>query len=101
MIKELNRNNKTNWYEKIQLEMTLQDLQILYDCLGAVPIEYLKEKHKYTSLNYLDDLICDIAADLYGDLDKILSEHNGITDDDKMVNTEVELSMNIGDNKNE
>ena len=23
------KNNKTNWYEKIQLEMTLQDLQIL------------------------------------------------------------------------
>ena len=52
MIKEINRNNETNWFEKIQLEMNLQDLQILYDCLGAVPNKYLMEKHKYTSLNY-------------------------------------------------
>lgn len=94
MIKELNRNNKTNWYEKIQLEMTLQDLQILYDCLGAVPNKYLIEKHKHTSLNYIDDLMCsEISSDLYEGLNKILSEHNGITDDDKMVNLNVELEI--------
>lgn len=89
MIKELNRNNKTNWYEKIQLEMNLQDLQVLYDCIGAVPNKYLEEKHKYTSFNYIDD----IAVDLYEGLNKILSEHNGITDDDKMVNLNVELEI--------
>ena len=89
MIKELNRNNKTDWYEKIQLEMTLQDLQVLYDCLGAIPNEYLEEKHKYTSFNYIND----IAIDLYESLDKILSEHNGITDDNKMVNLNIELEM--------
>ena len=100
MIKEINRNNETNWFEKIQLEMTLQDLQILYDCLGAVPNKYLIEKHKYTSLNYIDDTMCsgisicsDITNDLYESLDKILSEHNGITDDNKMVNLNVELEI--------
>ena len=89
MIKEINRNNETNWYEKIQLEMNLQDLQILYDCLGAVSNKYLKEKHKHTSFNYIDD----IAIDLYEGLDKILLEHNGITDDNKMVNLNIELEM--------
>ena len=96
MIKEINRNNETNWFEKIQLEMNLQDLQILYDCLGAVPNKYLIEKHKYTSLNYINDSnsFCnDITSDLYESLNKILSKHNGITDDDAMVNLNVELEI--------
>ena len=89
MIREINRNNETNWYEKIQLEMNLQDLQVLYDCIGAVPNKYLEEKHKHTSFNYIDD----ITIDLYEGLNKLLSEHNGITDDNKMVNLNVELEM--------
>lgn len=98
MIREINRNNKTNWYEKIQLEMTLQDLQILYDCLGAVPNKYLIEKHKYTSLNYIDDSMCsEISSDLYEGLNKILSEHNGITDDDTMINSDIELVIYKGE----
>ena len=98
MIRELNRNNKTNWYEKIQLEMTLQDLQILYDCLGAVPNKYLIEKHKYTSLNYIDSSICgDITSDLYESLNKIISEHNGVTDDNAMINSDIELVILKGE----
>lgn len=100
MIKELNKTNKTNWYEKIQLEMTLQDLQILYDCLGGVPIKYLVKKHENTSLNYIDNSICSgIVDDLYNGLDKILSEHNGITDDNMMVNTNIELDIKNGDDE--
>ena len=89
MIRELNRNNKTNWSEKIQLEMNLSDLQVLYDCIGAVPNKYLEEKHKNTSFNYIDD----ITIDLYEGLNRLLSEHNGITDDNKMVNLNVELEI--------
>lgn len=89
MIRELNRNNKTNWSEKIQLEMNLSDLQILYDCIGAVPNKYLEEKHKNTSFNYIDD----ITIDLYEGLNRLLSEHNGITDDNKMINLNVELEI--------
>ena len=89
MIRELNRNNKTNWSEKIQLEMNLSDLQVLYDCIGAVPNKYLEEKHKNTSFNYIDD----ITIDLYEGLNRLLSEHNGITDDNKMVNLNVELDI--------
>lgn len=98
MIREINRNNETNWYEKIQLEMSLQDLQILYDCLGAVPNKYLIEKHKYTSLSYIDNSICsDITNDLYESLNKILSEHNGITDDNAMINSDMELVILKGE----
>ena len=89
MIRELNRNNKTNWSEKIQLEMNLSDLQVLYDCIGAVPNKYLEKKHKNTSFNYIDD----ITIDLYEGLNRLLSEHNGITDDNKMVNLNVELEI--------
>ena len=98
MIKEINRNNKTDWFERIQLEMTLQDLQILYDCLGAVPNKYLIEKHKYTSLNYIDNSICgDITSDLYESLNKVISEHNGITDDNAMINSDIELVIYKGE----
>ena len=98
MIKEINRNNKTDWFERIQLEMTLQDLQILYDCLGAVPNKYLIEKHKYTSLNYIDSSICsDITSDLYESLNKIISEHNGVTDDNAMINSDIELVIYKGE----
>jgi hypothetical protein len=98
MIREINRNNETNWHEKIQLEMNLQDLQILYDCLGAVPNKYLIEKYKYTSLNYIDSSICgDITSDLYESLNKIISEHNGVTDDNAMINSDIELVILKGE----
>lgn len=93
MIRELNRNNKTNWYEKIQLEMTLQDLQILYDCIGAVPIEYIKIKHKNTPFNLMESMYDDISVNLYDGLHTIISEHNGVTDDDEMVNIYLGLEM--------
>ena len=40
MIKELNDNVTPNWGETIRLEMDLEDLQIIYDCVGAVPLKY-------------------------------------------------------------
>lgn len=90
MIRELNRNTETNWGEKIQLEMTLQDLQVIYDCIGSVPSKYLEEKHKYTTFK---PLYGNIINNLYEDLDIILMEHNGITDSNKMVDTNVELEI--------
>ena len=34
MIRELNRNNETDWNERIQLELNLADIQAIYDCVG-------------------------------------------------------------------
>ena len=93
MIRELGRNTITDWYEKIQIELNLHDLQLLYDCLGATPIEYIKEKHKYTPFSLMETVYNDISVDLYEGLHTILSEHNGITDDNKMVNTNIELEV--------
>ena len=93
MIRELGRNTIVDWYEKVQIELNLHDLQILYDCIGATPIEYIKEKHKCTPFNLMETVYNDISVDLYEGLNIILSEHNGITDDDKMVNTNIELEV--------
>ena len=93
MIRELGRKTIVDWYEKVQIELNLHDLQLLYDCIGAVPIEYIKEKHKCTPFNLMETVYNDISVDLYEGLHTILSEHNGITDDDKMVNTNIELEV--------
>ena len=98
MIKELNKNNETNWYEKIQLEMSLQDLQIIFDCIGAIPTKYLEFKHRNTKfgLNYTYNDYCDLANNIYEDLEQIISKHNGITDDDMMINNDIELKLEEG-----
>ena len=96
MIRELNRDTKPNWYEKIQIELTLSDLQILYDCLGTVPMRYEEIKHKYTDFCRERKIYDSISTELYNGLDDILRIHNGITDDNKMVNlcVDVELKEN-------
>ena len=96
MIRELGRNAETNWYEKIQLEMTLSDLQYIYDCIGAVPPKYVEIKHKHSSFNRDESIYRDISTDLYESLHTILSEHNGVTDDDMMINTNIELDIDMG-----
>ena len=95
MIKELGVNDEPNWDEKLQLELSLAELQIIYDCVGAVPIRYLNLKHKENLFTnkYNDSMFHGI----YSDLDDILSKHNGLTDDDIDVDTFVELDIVKGD----
>lgn len=85
MIKELEKAQTVHWDEKIKLEMSLSDLQIIYDCIGAIPIRYLKEKHKNTNfeIKYYNS---QIINDLYEELENIISKYNGITDSNKNVN---------------
>lgn len=96
MIRELGRKTETNWYEKIQLEMTLSDLQYIYDCIGAVPPKYVAIKHKNSPFSMGESTYNDISTDLYDSLHTILSEHNGVTDDNVMINTSVELDIDMG-----
>lgn len=93
MIRELSRNNKTDWYEKIQLELDLQDLQIIYDAIGAIPPKYLEKKHKVTHFHKEEECYIEQLNDLYEDLYVIITEHNGVNDDNIMVNTEIELKL--------
>ena len=96
MIRELGKGTRTDWNEKLNIEMTLQDLQILYDCIGAVPTKYLEEKHKNTIFNTIinQSYSCEeITNDLYESLYTIVSRHNGVVDDNQMVNINVELSL--------
>ncbi len=99
MIRELNRNNETDWNERIQLELNLADIQAIYDCVGAIPDHYLDVKHKLTAFGgrkkgYYGELL----TDLYESLHVILCEHNGVTDDDMMVNPNVSVKV-IGDDE--
>lgn len=92
MIRELNRNNETKWNEKIQIELSLEDLQVVYDCIGAVPPRFINIKHNNTSFNRSNEYHKLLLHGLYEDLHTIISEHNGVTDDDMMI-TEVSLEI--------
>ena len=96
MIKELNKDYKPNWDEKIEISLTLRDLQLIYDCVGAVPLKYLNYKHETSKFTKKYDAT--YFTSLYNELDDLLKAHNGVTDDDVSVNLNVELNMIGGDN---
>ena len=99
MIRELNRNNETDWNEKIQLELNLADIQAIYDCVGVIPDHYLDVKHKLTAFGgHKKGYYGELLTDLYESLHVILCEHNGVTDDDMMVNPNVSIKV-IGDDE--
>ena len=94
MIREINRNNIADWNEKIQIEITLKDLQMLYDCVGSIPFMYIKSRHKDTKFGqYIEITGSKVFTDLYNGLDEIITEHNGVKDDDIMVNDNVNLKL--------
>ena len=83
---------KPNWNESIQLEMTLADLQIIYDCVGAVPLNYLKSKHKNTPFK-MNCYTTDMYTELYEELQDVIKRHNGITDEDECINLDIGLTI--------
>ena len=92
---------KTYWEEKITVELTLADLQLLYDCVGAVPWRYISLRHDKTIfkekilLKNSSNLTC-----LYHELEKIVDKHNGLTDEDSFsnnLNLDVQLEIELED----
>ena len=88
MIRDLTRKSETDWNEKIQIELSLTDLQLIYDAIGVMPIDAVKIKHETTKFNEVLKKYTptDLLGDLYEELHVILTEHNGINDDCPMVN---------------
>ena len=85
MIKEIKSKSKTpNWNEKITLELTLRDLQIIYDAVGSIPPIILKDKHEKRNSSLFHDNVTYNASTLidniYSELENILTEYNGIID---------------------
>ena len=70
--------------------MSLADLQVIYDCVGAVPLDYLKAKHKNTNFK---DYSAIMITDLYEELDNIIYKHYGIGDNNENVNLDITLEM--------
>ena len=94
MIRELSKNTETNWKEKIQLEMTLEDLQTIYECVGAMPSKYIKIKHKHTKFGGHDtSYYTSLLSDIYDSFHVILAEHNGVNDDDVMIHPNISLEI--------
>ena len=94
MVKELNRDCEPNWDEKIEISLSLRDLQLIYDCIGGVPLNYLNHKHKTSK--FLNKYDATYFTRLYNELDEILNFHNGIVDEDTTINY-AELIMTDGD----
>ena len=90
MIKEIKSKSKIpNWNETIKLELTLRDLQIIYDAIGNIQPRIVEEKHeRYGSSLFLfrerESVITYDASslidDIYNELEKILIAYNGIID---------------------
>lgn len=93
MIKELNKDYKPNWDEKIELSLSLKDLQLIYDCIGAVPLKYINKKHEFSV--FRDFFTANDFNNIYNNLDDILVNHNGINDESADVNINIELDMII------
>ena len=92
MIKELRKDNKVDWNEKITIELTLADLQLLYDCIGAVPWHYVTLRHKDTSFKSNAENIS--GSSLYDNLEDILAKHNGLIDyEENNLNLNLNLTL--------
>ena len=100
MIKELNTNKSTNWEEQIELKLSLADLQIIYDCVGAVPLRYLRNKHQNTNFD-AGRYTANIVTNIYHELEDIIFAHNGVTDHDEHANLSGDLVMSIDEDGNE
>ena len=95
MIKELGITNETNWNEKVQIELSVTDLQIIYDCVGAVPLKYLDLKHKNNAFS--NKYNASMVNGIYNELNDILFRHNGLIDDGLDTDTFIELDIVKGD----
>ena len=92
MIIEKTKFNKPNWDEKITLELSLEDLQVLYDCVGSIPWRYIKLRHERTSFKNRADKV--EKLELYDSLEEILKNHNGLIDYDDIENN-LNLNLNL------
>lgn len=85
MIKEIkNELDTPNWDETITLELTLKDLQIIFDAVGDLPPQVIKDKHINSPLHdviFVDTISASKLIDeIYNSLEVIIDKHNGVLD---------------------
>ena len=97
MIEEIkNKTITPNWYREIKLKLNLRDLQIIYDAIGELSPNILKDKHKDSDFldttvsvdnittkvtTPIDDTVAAVLIDeIYSALEIILDKYNGIID---------------------
>lgn len=67
------------WNKTIRIDLTLTELQMIYDCVGSVSFCDIHYKHNDEKWN---NILLPIMVDkLYDDLGKILDDNNGIIDE--------------------
>lgn len=91
MIRELNKNYEPHWNEKLEISLSLRELQLIYDCIGAVPFKYINCKHEKSK--FYKECTAEEFNTIYSNLDDIIRNHNGVTDDDRNVNINLELDI--------
>lgn len=89
MIKELNKNYEPNWNEEIEIKLSLRDLQLIYDCVGAVPLSYINYKHENTKFTKRYDAT--FFTTVYDELDDLIVAHNGVNDESLNINKMLEM----------
>ena len=71
--------------------MSLRDLQLIYDSIGAIPLKYINYKHAGSKFD--KQYTAEEFNNIYNNIDEIIRTHNGVTDDDKSVNIDLELGI--------
>ena len=86
MIKEIkNELDTPNWDKIITLELTLKDLQIIFDAVGDLPPQVIKDKHMNSPLHDIMSIdtisMSNLIDEIYGSLEVIIDKYNGVLDD--------------------
>lgn len=77
-------NEKPQWKKVIRIDLTLEELQIIYDCVGDIAFEDIHYKHNNEYNDYHQEwnkiFVPFMLNSVYEDLEQILNDNNGIVD---------------------
>ena len=77
-------NEKPQWKKVIRIDLTLEELQIIYDCVGKISFRDIQYEHNNEYNDYHQEwnkiFIPAMLDNVYDDLEQILNDNNGIVD---------------------
>ena len=77
-------NENPQWKKVIRIDLTLEELQIIYDCVGNIAFEDINYKNNNEYNDYHQEwnkiFIPAMLDNVYDGLEQILNDNNGIVD---------------------
>lgn len=77
-------NEKPQWKKVIRVDLTLEELQIIHDCVGNTAFDDIYHKHDNEYNDYHQEwnkiFVPFMLHQVYDDLEQILNDNNGIVD---------------------